>query len=334
MDSHIDILENIVEKILPLLYDASSRIRMGVYQNVDKSLEIHKRFDCALLACNSIRRDYQLRIAYYDHSMKESEAHTEKLTSDMDKALAEKQFVVYYQPKYNVQGERPYIASAEALIRWRHPEFGMVSPGEFIPIFEENGMIRKLDRYVWKEAAFQVARCKKLFGVSIPVSVNVSRIDLMEPDFVHEITGIMEEAGISPSEYYLEVTESAYTEDSDRIIEVVKELRSLGFKIEMDDFGTGYSSLNMLSSLPIDVLKLDMLFTKHIHENEKDLRMVELIMGIAKYFGLTVVAEGVETEEQYRLLKDVGVQVIQGYYFSKPLPDKDFEELISKSLPL
>ncbi len=326
-DSYEDILKEIGEGVPVVLYDISSRIRIGVYQFADRSLDIHKRFDCALLACNSIRREYSVHVAYYDTSMREREAHMERLTSDMEKALSEKQFIVYYQPKFNVEGENPVLSSAEALIRWKHPEFGMVSPGEFIPIFEENGMIRRLDRYVWKEAARQVAEWKKLFNKSVPVSVNVSRIDLMEPDFVREITGILRDAGISPSEYLLEVTESAYTEDSVRIIEVVKELRSLGFKIEMDDFGTGYSSLNMLSSLPIDVLKLDIGFTRYIHENKKDLRMVELIIDIAKYLELTVVAEGVESREQYLLLKDAGVNVIQGFYFSRPLPSEEFTKL-------
>ena len=327
-----ELFNSLADGISGELSDARSRIRMGIYPNADKNIDLHKRFDSALLACNSIKGDFNKHLAYYDQSMHEQEAHRERLAGDMEKALADHEFIVYYQPKFNIRGEKPLLSSAEALIRWKHPELGMISPGEFIPVFEENGMIRRLDRFVWKEAARQVAEWKKKYGIAIPVSVNVSRIDMMEPGFVEEITGMLKECGIGPGEYMLEVTESAYTEDSDRIIAIVNSLRKLGFMIEMDDFGTGYSSLNMLSSLPIDVLKLDMGFVKSIHENEKDLKMVELIMDIAKYLDLKVVAEGVEHEEQYKLLKDIGVHIIQGYYFSKPIPAEEFAKLIEERI--
>ncbi len=320
----------ITDHISGELNDARMRIRMGIYPEADKKLDLHKRFDRALFACNSVKGDYSRQIACYDTEMHEQEAYNERLAGDMEKALGERQFIVYYQPKFNIQGDEPYLSSAEALIRWKHPELGMISPGKFIPIFEENGMIRRLDRFVWREAARQVAEWKDKYGIAVPVSVNVSRVDLMKPGFVDEITGILKDCGIGPKEYMLEVTESAYTEDSDRIISIVNELRTLGFTIEMDDFGTGYSSLNMLSSLPIDVLKLDMRFVRDIHENEKDLRMVELIVDIAKYLNLKVVAEGVEKKEQYALLKDAGVHIIQGFYFSRPVPDGEFEKFIEE----
>ncbi len=308
------------------------RVRFGIYPDVDREYDVLRRFDCALLACNSIKGDYKERAAFYDSSMHEREAYSERLMADMEKGLADRQFMVYYQPKFDIQGDEPVLSSAEALVRWDHPALGMISPVQFIPVFEENGMIRRLDRYVWREAARQIAEWKKEFGFTIPVSVNVSRIDLMELSFIDEITGIMEEAGITAGEYLLEVTESAYTEDSDRIIDVVKKLRSLGLKIEMDDFGTGYSSLNMLSSLPIDVLKLDRGFIKNIHRSEKDLKMVELIMDIAEYLDLKVVAEGVENEEQYALLKKAGVHLIQGFYFSRPVPAPEMEKFIKERL--
>lgn len=307
-----------------------NRVRFGIYPDVDREYDVLRRFDCALLACNSIKGDYNERAAFYDSSMHEREAYSERLMTDMEQGMRDGQFRVYYQPKFDIQGDKPHLSSAEALVRWVHPSLGMISPAKFIQIFEENGMVRRLDRYVWREAARQIAEWKREFGFTVPVSVNVSRIDLMEPSFIDEITGIMDEAGISVGEYLLEVTESAYTEDSDRIIDVVKKLRALGLKIEMDDFGTGYSSLNMLSSLPIDVLKLDRGFIKNIHENEKDLKMVELIMDIAEYLDLTVVAEGVENEEQYRLLKETGVHLIQGYYFSKPLPGNEMKKFIKE----
>ncbi len=310
------------------LEDPKTRIRMGIYSHVDKSIEKEKRFDCAMLACNSIKGNYSASIAQYDVAMHEREAYDERLLNDMEKALNEKQFEVYYQPKYAIQTDEPYLSSAEALIRWKHPELGLINPGLFIPVFEENGRIQKLDNYIWKAVAEQIAKWKKKYKKTVPVSVNVSRISLLEPDFVDNICEIVKNAGISPTEYMLEVTESAYTEDSQRIIEVVKELRALGFHIEMDDFGTGYSSLNMISSLPIDVIKLDSGFVRKIHENPKDYRMVEIIMEIAKLLGVKVVAEGVEYESQHELLKKVGVHVIQGYYYSRPVPAVEFEKFI------
>ena len=327
-----EIYRQIVTGVADKIEDAGSRIRIGIYPRANRRLEMNRRFDCALLACNSIRGSFNNHIAYYDSEMHEKEAYAERLMADMEKGLSERQFVVYYQPKFAIQDGDPRLTSAEALIRWQHPELGMISPGHFIPLFEENGMIRKLDRYVWREAAAQVARWKETYGITIPVSVNVSRIDMMESGFIDEITGIVKEAGIGPDEYMLEVTESAYTEDSEQIIEVVNKLRELGFKIEMDDFGTGYSSLNMLSSLPIDVLKLDMRFISNIHTNPKDLRMVVLIMDIAEYLNVTVVAEGVEYKEQFELLRQAGVHVIQGFYFSKPVHPDKFADFIKERI--
>ena len=231
--------------------------------------------------------------------------------------------------KYAIQSEKPCLSSAEALIRWKHPTFGMVSPGVFIPLFEKNGKIHMLDEYVWRQAAEQVAEWREKFGVTVPVSVNISRIDLMEDDFVGDILRVVSDAGISPEDYMLEITESAYMENSDEIINKVKELRERGFKIEMDDFGSGYSSLNMILTMPIDVLKLDRDFVKNIHEEEKNYRLVEIVMQIAKLWDVKVVAEGVETEEQHELLKKVGVDIIQGFYYSKPVAAEEFEEFFA-----
>ncbi|MCR5023815.1 MAG: EAL domain-containing protein [Lachnospiraceae bacterium] len=169
------------------------RVRFGIYPDVDREYDVLRRFDCALLACNSIKDDYKERVAFYDSSMHEREAYSERLMADMEPALIGGQFRVYYQPKYDIQSDKPRLSSAEALIRWVHPTLGMISPSKFIPIFEANGMIRRLDRYVWREAARQIAEWKKEFGFTISVSVNVSRIDLMELSFIDEITGIMEE---------------------------------------------------------------------------------------------------------------------------------------------
>lgn len=329
-DNPDEVYQYIEYGIRDLWQDARTHIRLGIYPKVDRGLDMNRRFDCALLACNSIRHNFTAHTAYYDAEMHEKEAFGERLISEMDTALQEKQFLVYYQPKFNITGDEPVLASAEALIRWKHPSLGMISPGQFIPLFEENGLINKLDRYVWHEAAAQIRKWRDKYGVTVPVSVNVSRIDICEPDFVYEIKRIVKDNGLRPQDYYLEVTESAYTENSDQIIEVVNQLREYGFRIEMDDFGTGYSSLNMLTDLPIDVLKLDMKFVRNMHTNEKDFRIVQLIMDIAEFLDVTVVAEGVEFEEQYKLLKEANCDVIQGFYFSKPVPPEELEKFIVK----
>jgi EAL domain-containing protein (putative c-di-GMP-specific phosphodiesterase class I) len=235
---------------------------------------------------------------------------------------------VCFQPKYKITGAVPTLTSAEALIRWQHPTLGMISPGTFIPLFEENGLIHKLDHYVWDETAANIRAWKDKYGTSVPVSVNVSRMDIYDPNLEQELLGIVHAHNLTTSDLLLEVTESAYTDNSKQIIRTVEALRADGFRVEMDDFGSGYSSLNMLSDLPIDALKLDMGFVRNICVNEKDMKMVNLMIDIAKYLEVSVIAEGVETEEQYLRLRNAGCDIIQGYYFSKPLFPDDFEKLI------
>ena len=303
-------------------------VRAGVYTDADIHMDIEQRFDRANTASAKMRNSYQTSMSFYDTQTSEKELYNERLIMEMDTALADRHFKVFYQPKYSIQGEKPVLTSAEALIRWIHPEYGIISPGVFIPLFEENGLVQKLDRYVWNETAKQITEWNRKFGKIIPVSVNMSRVDIYAPDLEEELTEILSVNGLESSSLLLEVTESAYTDNSKQIIEKVNSLRELGFKIEMDDFGSGYSSLNMLTSLPIDALKLDMHFIRNITENERDFRIVQLMLDIAGFLGVPVIAEGVETEKQYLMLKEAGCDIIQGYYFSKPVPPDEFEKFI------
>jgi len=251
----------------------------------------------------------------------------------MHKALREGQFTVYYQPKYNVSGDVPRLCSAEALVRWKHPDYGMVSPGVFIPLFESNGLIREIDWYVWNEAAKQVREWNETYGINFSISINLSRIDIFEPGIEDKLKLLIDSHNLSPDNLYLEITESAYTHDVDKLDDIVKGIEAMGFTIEMDDFGSGYSSLNMIAKLPIDVLKMDMKFVKSLHtENSRDYRLVEIVADIARFLNVPLVAEGVETEEQLRLCKKAGCSIIQGYYFAPPLPAKEFEKLLRKDL--
>ena len=248
----------------------------------------------------------------------------------MEDAIRNRDFVVFYQPKFDIQTKEPRLRSAEALIRWKHPELGMISPGAFIPLFESNGLIQKLDRFVWEEAAGQIRKWKEQYGISVPVSVNVSRIDIYDPELENRLSALVKSNELSPNELMLEITESAYADNANGLIEVVNHLRDNGFKIEMDDFGSGYSSLNMLTTIPIDVLKLDMKFVRNMHKDEKSLKLVELIVDIAKFFNVPLVAEGVEDESQLTTLKEMGCDIVQGYYFSKPVPAEEFVKFIEE----
>jgi EAL domain-containing protein (putative c-di-GMP-specific phosphodiesterase class I) len=254
--------------------------------------------------------------------MHEAAIHRERLLEGFRPSLAAGHFKVYLQPKYDIRPDTPVLSSAEALVRWIHPELGFVSPGEFIPLLEDNGLILELDKFVWREAAARIRYWKDRFGRSVPVSVNVSRVDMLTSGLKDIFGEILAEYGLDEGDLMLEITESAYTEDSEQVISTVRDLRAMGvgFRIEMDDFGTGYSSLGMLTRLPIDVLKLDMSFVRSAFGETRDVRMIELIIDIADYLHVPVVAEGVETEEQYLILKSMGCDFVQGYYFSRPVP--------------
>lgn len=304
------------------------RLRMGVYSNVDKSLSIERRFDHAKTAADTVKNNFTKMIGIYDNNLHERELYAEQLIEDFPAAIANDQFKVFYQPKFDVRPDIPILCSAEALVRWFHPKLGMVSPGVFIPLFEENGLIEKLDNYVWRETARQIKEWKKNYDFSIQVSVNVSRIDMYDPKLQENLQEILNEHDLCCGDLILEVTESAYTEDSVQIIETVKNLRKMGFRIEMDDFGTGYSSLNMISSLPIDAMKLDMQFVRNAFKDDGNTRMVEVIIDIADFLNVPVIAEGVETEQQLDVLKKLGCDIVQGYFFSKPVPSKEFEPFI------
>ena len=309
-----------------------ARLRMGIYACADKTLDIERRFDRAQSAADTLHGSYAASLAVYDDALHEKELYHEQLLEDFHTAIREKQFVVYYQPKYNIRPAQPRLASAEALIRWQHPRFGFISPGEFIPLLEENGLVQPLDHFVWQEAAAQIRRWKDQFGISIPVSVNVSLVDMFDPGLFDFFKQLLADNDLQPEELLLEITESAYTEESSQIIDTVNRLRELGFHIEMDDFGSGYSSLNMISSLPIDALKLDMQFVRSAFRGTRDTRLLEIILDIAEYLRVPTIAEGVETEEQLWALKAMGCDVVQGYYFSKPVPPEEFERFIRQRL--
>ena len=325
------ILERFQEKVNGVSPNASIHLRMGV-KPWREGVEPIVLFDRARAACNMVRGNYQHPLMIYDEDMHMRELLNQRLLNDLRAATEERQFRVFYQPKYDIKCDPPRLSSAEALIRWNHPELGMISPEDFVPLFEGNGLINIIDSFVWQEAARQIVEWKKKYNYLLPVSVNLSRADIFEPMIVERLIRLVEDNGLEYSDLKLEVTESAYTDNAKKLLEVIARLRGLGFEIEMDDFGSGYSSLNMLSAMPIDVLKMDMKFVRNIEVSETDFRLVKLILDIAKYLNLKAVAEGVETEGQLALLKEAGCDLVQGYYFSPPLPPENFEKLIEREL--
>ena len=328
-ESYEKLVEDISESIRKDSNIHNTGIRIGVNDLIDdEDARLEMAFDRARMAADSANGNTTSVITYYDAAMRKQRMFEERLIRDIADGIIKNQFKVFYQSKYDITGDAPKLAGAEALVRWEHPEFGMIYPGSFISVFEENGLIQLMDDYIWRQAAAQVKKWKDKYHMTIPISVNVSRIDIQDENIVSNMCDIVKEAGIDVKDLHLEITESAYTSDTDQLVEVVAQFREKGFVIEMDDFGSGYSSLNMLTTLPIDILKVDMRFMQSISQDKKSLRMMELVKEIADFLKVPVVAEGVEEKEQLDTLKELGCQMIQGYYFSKPLPVSEFESFI------
>ncbi len=320
-------LEHLQASMNSLFPNAHIHLRMGV-KPWSREMDPELMFECARLACGMPQGANRSVAIMFSDAMRHKEAHEQRLLNDLGRALRDHEFSVHYQPKYDIQCDPPRLHSAEALIRWRHPELGMISPGEFIPLFEKTGWITQLDEYVWKQAARQIADWRDRLGKTLPVSVNLSRVDVFNPDLLSVLNQIRDENRLQSGQLKLEVTESAYTDDPEQLIQVIKRLQHEGYVIEMDDFGSGYSSLNMLSSMPIDLLKMDIGFIRHIEQSEKDMQLVRVVLDIARHMNVPVVAEGVETEGQLKRLRDAGCALAQGYYFSRPLPAAEFEKQI------
>ena len=325
-----DKLFNDINNCLRDKYNLSNvTIRLGIYPS-NSNENVDSRIDRAKLVCDEIINSNNKFYNVYNDEDQKKQLFKEKLNHDFKKAIANKEFKVFYQPKITIKDGNYKLSSAEALVRWVHPELGFISPGMFIPLFEENGNIKILDKYVWNEAARQIKEWYDKYNILLPISVNISRIDMFDDKIVEVISSIAKNNNINPSELLLEITESAYNNETDQIINIINQLRGLGFKIEIDDFGSGYSSLNTLATLSFDYLKLDMKFVHDMFKNDKTLKMVGIVSDIAKYLNVSLIAEGVETKEQLDKLKELNYNVIQGYYFSKPVTNIDFEDFFKR----
>lgn len=303
-------------------------MKWGIYNVEDRSVPIEQICDRALLAARSIKGQYGKYFAIYDDTLRNQLLREQAITDSMESALSQNQFLVYLQPKYRIKDEA--LVGAEALVRWNHPFWGFLSPAEFIPLFEKNGFITRLDRFVWEKACAVLHDWDERGYYPMSVSVNVSRADIYNEDLADTLVTIIKKYDLDPSRLHLEITESAYTENPKQIIDTVTTLRELGFVIEMDDFGSGYSSLNMLNDMPIDILKLDMKFIRSEMAKPKSQGILQFIINLARWMNLSVVAEGVETKAQLLRLTEIGCDYVQGYYFAKPMPCQEFEGLLDE----
>ena len=331
-DNYNDFAEQLIDGLHHMTNGLGISVRIGVYPNVSSNLDKEIVIGRTKNAADTLRKDYSKTIAIYNEAAQAITLHMEELVDAFPQALEEEQFQLFFQPKYNVQGDKPVFASAEVLIRWISPKFGFVSPGDFIHLFEEHGLISKLDSYILKKAAELMSLWKKKYGIDIPLSINLSRVDIYRPNLVEDIIEYVDSNNVPHECFYIEITESAFVEDAKEVLPFIGRIRSNGFMVEIDDFGSGYSSFGALADLPFDVLKIDMQFIRSMNKNPKVKDIIKMIISLAKMMDSITVAEGVETEDQYLFLKEHGCDVIQGYYFSKPLSLGDFEELIKKDL--
>ena len=303
-------------------------IDCGIYCIHDREMPVSVMCDHANLALKKAKGNYLVSYGEYDEGMGEALRQEQFIMNAMEEALSQKQFKVWLQPKFELEGQQ--IVGAEALVRWEHPQRGLIQPSTFIPVFERNGFVFQLDSYIWEETCRLLAKWKAAGLDPLPVSVNISRVDVYNTQLCDVLLGLIRTYDIEPELLELEITESAYTDNANQIIGLTDRLRKLGFTILMDDFGSGYSSLNMLKEVSVDVLKLDLRFLSSKDENDRGGNILNSVVRMAKWLNLQVIAEGVETKAQADFLRNIGCRVVQGYYFSRPLPVAEYEALVHK----
>ena len=319
--SRINYIEQVLKNVVP---NIKMYFKFGVCIADSNDRSVDSLYNNSITALDLLAEDSEQKITSYDVEMKKQQLWERKVENEMDKALVTRQFKLYLQPKYSTKEEN--LAGAEALVRWVHPEDGLIPPNKFIPIFERNGFILQLDDYMIEEVARQQSKWlgegKELF----PISVNVSRAHFTREDLAEHICEIVDRYNVPHKFIELELTESAFFDDKYVLIDTVKKLREYGFIVSMDDFGAGYSSLNSLKELSIDVLKIDADFFRGVDSVERGMLIVSEVIDLAKKLDMKIVAEGIESKEQVDFLTQQECDLIQGYYYAKPMSIDEFEE--------
>jgi len=296
----------------------------GVFMIKDKKVFVETLYNYASGAKNTDNSQLETQITMFDSKIRDQQLWEKEVENTMEKALENKEFAVYLQPKYSTSTE--ILSGAEALVRWISKDKGFISPGAFIPIFEKNGFITKLDDYMLSSVAQLQAQWIKEGRKVIPISVNVSRVHFANPDLAEHIRDIVDEYGTPHNVIELELTESAFFDDKNILLNTVRKFKEYGFAVSMDDFGAGYSSLNSLKDLPLDVVKLDGEFFRGTEDKERGESVVRDTIHLAKNLNMKIVAEGIETKDQVEFLAECGCDLIQGFYFAKPMPVDEFEK--------
>lgn len=308
-----------------IILNSKLNLSFGVYLINDRTISIDQMCERANIAKRSMGDGIKSVYKFYDDNLRAQMLQEKNIEDEMHGALEDNHFHMYLQPKFNLQTKE--LAGAEALVRWIHPEKGLIPPMRFIPLFEKNGFVTELDKCVWKQACEFLSARKKEGAKLFPISVNVSRVHMENDKFIDELILLTRKYGIDPKYLELELTESACFNDEKRFEETIRTLKELGFVVSMDDFGTGFSSLNMLRNLPIDVLKLDRGFIKDTIQDKKGQIVTRSIIEMANKLNMVTVAEGIETEEQAEFLRSIGCKIAQGFLYGKPVDIKSFMEL-------
>jgi len=295
----------------------------GIYEINDRSVPVSVMCDRAYMILSTIKGSYTQRIAYYTDEVRENVIRENELVGALDGALNNEEFEIYLQPQVSVDNK---LIGAEALVRWKHPEKGFVSPGEFIPIFEKKNVISKLDVYIWHRACRVLKRWKDEGREDLSISVNISPKNLYTLDVYRIFMDLVARYEIEPKNLRLEITETAIMTDIAKQNDLIRRLQQAGFFVEMDDFGSGYSSLNMLKEISVDVIKIDRIFLEDSTNIERSRFILETVIKLSKQLNMEIIAEGVETKEQVDFLTGLGCDIFQGYYFDKPISVAEFEE--------
>ncbi len=312
-------------KLIRLEADATYPIYIyiGVYAVTDVNMPVSTMCEHAMTAISRIKGTYQKKIAYYDDILEDNALLEQELLSDFDYAMEQQQFIMFLQPQVTEDGNVP---GAEALVRWQHPKRGMMMPGEFIAIFEKNGMIAKLDPYVWELACRQLSEWKAHGRDDLYISVNISPKDFYFLDIYRVFTDLVQKYDVNPANLKLELTETVIAENPEQQQLLIEQLRHAGFIVEMNDFGNGYSSLNLLKDISVDVLKVDIGFLNKSSDEARSREVLKMIVNLSTKLDMPVIAERVETEEQVKFLSEIGCHIYQGFYFAQPMPVEEFEQ--------
>lgn len=330
-DELLNRLSKINKEICNLSTTNSSKYKIvmssGIYK-INKKDDIKKidlLIDRANIAAKSKKEKYEHSYSFFNEETRNRLYKEKRLEDNMNKALEKGEFIVYYQPKYSLNDVNE-IEGAEALIRWNSPEFGFISPIDFVPLFEKNGFIVNIDMFVFEEVCKTLNKWINKGYTPVPISVNMSRVHLYRDNFIENITDLISKYNISPEFIELELTESVVFDNLNILIDIMKKIKEIGFLISMDDFGSGYSSLNLLKDLSFDILKLDRGFLIETTDTKRGKIIISKIVEMAKAIDIKVICEGVETYEQVEFLREIGCDKVQGYLFAKPMVLDEFEK--------